>query len=314
MLKWVWRILYFVIIAILSLQVYGYAYFEQLGAYYEDHIESELNNPNAFMEGMNTILGLSYFQETPNLYEEEISDDDTQFTITIKAVGAVTDGDGVDGYAIIFSDLFFSKDNKPLDRTVIKITVELDNDTFIVDGERTNRKTLIYDSGNPFSFQNVPVFFVFDYDGYTLNTETNTYASLSRIEMTYGWVEADTYVYDDTLTYLGTPESNNEAAMYKSSDITFTQEDYTLIDSFSDFIPSETDIETYQLNINRGNLSAYDGVVYRIIALFLTVVFIVTYFLFFHKSVLAFIRKKKARQIDSNTKSQAIFKDPPNES
>jgi hypothetical protein len=232
-------------------------------------------------------------------------------------VGAVTEGEGVDGYAIILSDLSYTKDNELQDRTIIKMTVELDDNTFIVDGTLTNRKTLIYDSENPFSFQNIPVFFVFDYDGYTYNTETNTYASLSRLELTYGWIEDDAYVFDDSLTFLGTPTDNNEAALYKSSDITFTQEDYHFIDTFTDNIPSDEQIQTLGLNTNRGDINDYSYIVNRIIALFLTLVFIITYFLFFHKSVMKYIRKRKGIKEDtlvtSNQDSGAIFKDHPEE-
>ena len=65
--------------------------------------------------------------------------------------------------------------------------------TFLVDGNYTDLKTLIYDIENPFSFQNVPVFFMFDYDGYNLISESSEYASIERVEIFYGWVEGDVY-------------------------------------------------------------------------------------------------------------------------
>ena len=42
MLKWFLRILYFIVIAVLSLQVYGYGYFKQLEAYYTDNLDPYL--------------------------------------------------------------------------------------------------------------------------------------------------------------------------------------------------------------------------------------------------------------------------------
>ena len=316
MLKWVLRILYFVVVAILSLQVYGYAYFEQLGAYYDENMKDSINDPNELMEGMNTILGLSYFQETPDLYTYEVSEGDTQFRVTIKAVGAVTEGEGVDGYAIILSDLSYTKDAQIQDRTIMRMTVELDDDTFLVDGVKTNRKTLIYDSDNPFSFQNIPVFFVFDYEGYTYNETLDSYASMTRLELIYGSVDGDEYVFDDQLTFLATPTPNNEAARHKSSDLIIDQEDYHFMSSFTDNIPNDTDIETLGLNINRGDINDYNYVIYRIIAIYLVIVFIVTYFLFFHKSFLAYLRKRKDTKLTEalvKKETQAIFKDPPEE-
>lgn len=312
MLKWILRILYFVVIAIISLQVYGYAYYEQLETYYVENIEEGKDDPIHLMEGLNTILGLSYFRETPDLYSYVEDSGDLQFQLDIKSVGAVTESEGVDGYALILSNMSFIHKGEQLDRTIVKITVELDDETFLVDGARTNRKTLIYDSGNPFSFQNIPVFFVFDYDGYTYNPETDTYASIKRIELNYGWVENDQYVFNDTYLFLGLREANNEAALFKTTDLTIDSEDYTLINQFDDLIPNEDDITLYNLNTNRGDIGAYQYVVTRIIAIYLVVVFIITYFLFFHKSVMSALQKRKLNKNGLSTEKKevtAIFKD-----
>ena len=107
-MKWIWRILYFVVIALLSIQVYGYAYFQQLEAYYTDHVEPYLNEPDPFLEGMNTLLGISYFQESPDLYAFTSNHEDAAFQVSVRTVGAVSQEQGIDGYAIVFSDLSFT--------------------------------------------------------------------------------------------------------------------------------------------------------------------------------------------------------------
>jgi hypothetical protein len=91
MLKWFLRILYFIVIAVLSLQVYGYGYFQQLEAYYKDNLEPNLEDEVAYMEGMNTLLGLSYFSENADLFDISVTEGDIQYRFSIRTVGAVTD-------------------------------------------------------------------------------------------------------------------------------------------------------------------------------------------------------------------------------
>ena len=308
MLKWFLRILYFIVIAVLSLQVYGYGYFQQLEAYYKDNLEPYLEDEVTYMEGMNTLLGLSYFSEDANLFDISITEGDIQYRFSIRTVGAVTNDVGVDGYAMMISDINITHEGNILERPIIKMTVEMSDDTFLVDGNYTNLKTLIYDIDNPFSFQNIPVFFMFDYDGYNVITETEAFADITRIEILYGWVNDDVYEFSPVPIFLATQAPSNEAALYKTSDFSISN-DYRLMPLFDENTPDENQIAAHNLNTTRDDINAYSHILTRIIVIFLIAVFLVTYFLFFHGSVVRYYKKKKAMRQPKIKNNNSIFKD-----
>lgn len=308
MLKWFLRILYFIIIAILSLQVYGYAYFQQLEAYYKDNLEPYLDDEVTYMEGMNTLLGLSYFSEEADLFDYTHIDGDITYRFSIRTVGAVTENIGVDGYAMMISDINIIHEGERLERPIIKINVEMSDTTFLVNGNYTDVKTLIYDIENPFSFQNVPVFFMFDFDGYNLISETNDFATIQRIEILYGWVEGDVYEFSPVPIFLATVTPSNEAAIYKMSGFEIPTS-YRLMDQFENNTPSELQISALNLNTTRGDINEYSYILTRTIVIFLSAVFVVTYFLFFHKSVMRYYRKKKGEKEPVKDLTSSIFKD-----
>ena len=308
MLKWFLRILYFIVIAVLSLQVYGYGYFQQLEAYYVDNLEPYLEDEVTYMEGMNTLLGLSYFSEDADLFDISITEGDIQYRFSIRTVGAVTDDVGVDGYAMMISDIHITHEGNVLERPIIKMTVEMTEDTFLVDGNYTNIKTLIYDIDNPFSFQNIPVFFMFDYDGYNVIPESESFANIARIEILYGWVKEDIYEFSPVPIFLATQMPNNEAAMYKTTDFSISN-DYRLMQLFENNNPDEIQIATYNLNTTRDDINTYSYILTRIIVIFLVAVFVVTYFLFFHGSVMRYFKKKKAMRQPKIENNNSIFKD-----
>ena len=308
MLKWFLRILYFIVIAVLSLQVYGYAYFQQLEAYYKDNLEPYLNDEVTYMEGMNTLLGLSYFSEEADLFDYVQLDGEITYRFSIRTVGAVTEDIGVDGFAMMISDMNIVHEGEQLERPIIKMTVEMSEETFLVDGTKTDVKTLIYDIDNPFSFTNVPVFFMFDYEGYNLISETDDFAFIKRIEILYGWVEGDQYEFSPVPIFLATQEPTNEAALYKTSGFDIPSS-YRLMDQFEDNTPTELQISALNLNTTRGDINAYSYILTRTIVIFLAVVFIVTYFLFFHGSVMRYYRKKKGEKQPVKDLTSSIFKD-----
>lgn len=308
MLKWFLRILYFIVIAVLSLQVYGYGYFQQLEAYYKDNLEPNLEDEVAYMEGMNTLLGLSYFSENADLFDISVSEGDIQYRFSIRTVGAVTDDLGVDGYAMMISDIHITHEGTLLERPILKMTVEMSDNTFLVDGDYTNVKSLIYDIDNPFSFQNIPVFFMFDYDGYNVIPETEQFADITRIEILYGWVNDDVYEFSPVPIFLATQTPSNEAALYKTNDFSISN-DYRLMPLFDENTPDEIQIATYNLNTTRDDINAYSYILTRIIVIFLVAVFVVTYFLFFHGSVMRFYKKKKAMRQPKIENNNSIFKD-----
>lgn len=308
MLKWFLRILYFIVIAVLSLQIYGYAYFQQLEAYYKDNLEPYLDDEITYMQGMNTLLGLSYFSEPADLYDHVQSEGDINYRFSIRTVGAVTEDLGVNGYAMMISDLNIIHEDELLERPIIKFNVEMTEATFLVDGGYSSVKTLIYDIENPFSFQNVPVFFMFDYDGYNLIPETDTYASIKRVEILYGWVNEDVYEFSPIPIFLATTTITNEAALYKTSGFEIPLS-YRLMDQFDNNAPTEIQIAALELNTTRGDINAYSYILTRTIVIFLAAIFVVTYFLFFHGSVMRLYRKKKSEKLPSKDLTTSIFKD-----
>lgn len=307
MFKWIWRILYFVIIALLSLQVYGYAYFTQLEAYYSDEVEPYLNDNTTFMEGMNTLIGLTYFEELP-IVSYHFDEGNYQLSVSIHAVGALTEEQAVDGYAILVNNIQIVHDGVLLERPIIKITSQVSENTMLVDAAKTNRRSIIFDPGNPFSYQNVPVFFLFDYDNYLLDSENQLVSVLERIEIQYGYIEEDAYVFEDQYIFLATQEVSNEAALnqQKVSGFEILPTDYQFMKNFNEMTPTEDELLAFGLNANRGDISAYSYIMTRAIIIYIVVIFIFTYFLFFHKSVRQYFKNKKAQPV---VLENQIFKD-----
>jgi hypothetical protein len=307
MLKWIWRILYFVIIALLSLQVYGYAYFTQLEAYYSDEVAPFINENVSYLEGMNTLIGLTYFQETP-IVSYAFNEGNYQLTVSIHAVGALTEEASVDGYAIFVNDVKIIHEGVLLERPIIKITSQVSENTMLVDAAKTNRRSITFDPGNPFSYQNVPVFFLFDYDNYLIDSENNLVSILERIEIQYGYIENDAYVFEDQYIFLASTEVSNEAVFnqQKVSGLTILPADYQLMANLNDTTPSDEELELYGLNANRGDITAYSYIMTRAIVIYIVVIFIFTYFLFFHKSVRQYFKQKKNPPV---VLDNSIFKD-----
>ena len=306
MWKWLGRISYFFIIAFLSLQVYSFGYFQQLNAYYTDNVKPNLDNPILILEGMNTLLGLSYFQEEP-FYDVTYDADGISFDLGIFAVGAVTDETPVFGYAIVLSNVSITHEDVLLERAILKLTVEMNEKTFLVNGNYESRKTITFDPGNPFNFQNVPLFFVFDFDGYNLSPDILEPALISRIELSYGYIKDDAYAFDERLLFLASSTPTSEAARFKDQSFVMNLSDYQLELEFDTLTPTLTNISEFGLNITRGDISSYQSIMIRYIIIFLVVIFVVTYALFFHKPLMKYKASKK-NEIKTLPQT-SIFKD-----
>jgi hypothetical protein len=307
MWKWLGRISYFFIIAFLSLQVYSFGYFRQLNAYYTDQVKPHLDNPILILEGMNTLLGLSYFQEEP-FYNVTYDQEGITFDLGIYAVGAITNDAPVFGYAIVLSNVSITHETSLLERAILRLTVEMTEKTFLVNGNYESRKTMTFDPGNPFNFQNVPLFFIFDFDGYNLSPDILEPALISRIELSYGYIKDDAYVYDERLLFLASSIPTSEAARFKDQSFSMNLSDYQLELNFDTLTPTLSDITSFGLNITRGDISSYQGIMTRYIIIFLVVTFILTYALFFHKPLMRYQSSKK-KDIKSLPQT-SIFKDP----
>ena len=78
---------------------------------------------------------------------------------------------------------------------------------------------------------------------------------------------------------------------------------------FVENTPDEIQIAVYNLNTTRDDINAYSYILTRIIVIFLIAVFVVTYFLFFHGSVVRYYKKKKAMRQPKIKNNNSIFKD-----
>jgi hypothetical protein len=269
-------------------------------------VKPNLDNPILILEGMNTLLGLSYFQEEP-FYDVTYNQEGIAFDLGIYAVGAVTDETPVFGYAIVLSNVSITHEDVLLERAILKLTVEMNEKTFLVNGNYESRKTITFDPGNPFNFQNVPLFFVFDFDGYNLSPDILEPALISRIELSYGYIKDDAYAFDERLLFLASSVPTSEAARFKDQSFVMNLSDYQLELEFDTLTPTLANISGFGLNITRGDISSYQSIMIRYIIIFLVVIFVVTYALFFHKPLMKYKASKK-NEIKTLPQT-SIFKD-----
>ncbi len=317
MLKWVGRILYVIVISLLSLQVYSFAFYSKLQEYYTDHVAENINDDAVFLEGINTLMGIEYYRESPVLYEY-INDDDTddnQLTVRVYAVGIMSDNIYYDGYVILVNDIHITENGVALENPMIKINIELDASTLMVDEETTNRGSVYFDPEQPFAYYNVPILFLFDAEDYLKIPDEDVFANLSRIEIEYSNRELDEdgkIIYNESLLFLATTDATSESALNKDATLAIDPNEYRLRALFADEMPSDAEIASFNLVTDRGDLSPYSWTVWRTMIIYVLAVAIVTYFLFFHKKVREYYKTKNygVRKEESNAvDAEPIFKD-----
>jgi len=307
-----------VAIALISVQVYGFAFFSKLQAYYEEHVVENINDEVVFFKGINTLMGLDYYRESPLLYEKTIDEGNYQLRISIRSVGATSESTPIDGFAILVNNVKILEDEVEVENPIIRVTVQLDANTLLVGDEFSNRGSIFYNPEQPFAYYNVPILFLFDTVNYMKDAETEAISSIERIEVSYsnGSQDSDNnYIFNSSFIFLATTGPNDEAVLGNNKDEAFflDQNLYQLQNQFEGDTPSETELVAFSLNTDRDDLGAYNHLVWRTMAIYILVVTLVTYLLFFHKRVREHFRMKKVRPkalgADGIHLEDAIFKD-----
>ncbi|MBU1141449.1 MAG: hypothetical protein KKG64_02880 [Firmicutes bacterium] len=315
MLKWIGRALYVMIISILSLQIYSYAYYSKLQEYYNDNVSEYIDDDTVFLNGINTLMGIDYYRESPILYEYIKDDGDFQITVRAYAIGIMSDNTYYDGFMILVNHVLIVEDGATLEDPIIKINVELDTNTLMVSEELTNRGSIYFDSLQPFAYYNVPVLFLFDAEDYLKVPNQDAFANLTRIEVEYSNREVDddkNLIYNESPLFLATAVATSESALNKDATLAINVNDYRLRLQFENDVPSEIEMITFNLNDDRGDMNPYNWLIWRTMLVYVLIVAIVTYLLFFHKIVRERyktknygIRKDGSKSVDA----EPIFKD-----
>jgi hypothetical protein len=315
MLKWIGRILYVVVIFILTITMYQIAFTSAAQDYYEDEIADLIDDDIAYMEGLNTLMGIDYFRVKPTLYEYsgEATDGDNSYRLDVSvfAIGATDEDMLLEGYAILVNNISIIEAGEEILDPIIRITAELDQEILLVDEELSDRGSVFYNPSQTFDPYNIPVLFLFD--EYLRNSDSGDIASLERIEVNYSKGEKDDdgyFIFSDIPLFIASTSAIDEAVLgdLKDPELAIDPELYQIRDGFENQIPSDTDIQELDLNTSRNDLSAYNGVIWRTMGIYTLIIALLTYLVFFHRRIREHIRTKNEpkRPISSN---KALFTD-----
>ncbi|MCD4827359.1 MAG: hypothetical protein K8Q99_06240 [Acholeplasmataceae bacterium] len=319
MMKWIGRSIYALAIVFISVIVYRYAYTAKLQEYYDAEIRDYIDDDETLLKGLNTLLTIDYYRESPILYQYTSESGDYQFNLTAYAIG-ITYGDvSYDGMMFVVNNIAIIEDGELLVDPVLKITVTLSDNTLLVEEEFSTIGSVYYDPLLPFSIYNVPALFLFDAENYLLipnedEDAPETYATVENITLEYSNGEAnddDQYIFNEVPLFVGSKVEYRDAAFLKDSTFNIDQDLYQLQDDFGTDGLTEDDLSTYNLINEQDDLTPYNGAIWRIMVLYVLLIVVITYFLFFHKMVMGRIQYKKrlaSKQADVKN-PEVIFKD-----
>lgn len=327
MMKWIGRSVYVLALVFISIIIYRYAYTAKLQEYYDAEIRDHINEDETLLRGLNTLLTIDYYRESPILYQFVSDTGDYQFTLTSYAIG-ITYGDvSYNGLMFLINDLEIIEDGELIVDPVIKITVNLSDSTLLVEEEYTNMGSVYYDPLLPFSIYNVPALFLFDAENYLLISNddedaTPEYATIENITVEYsnGAPNDDNeYIFNEIPLFVGSKIEYRDAAYFKDSTFNIDPQLYQINDDFGSDGLTADDIETFNLVTDQDDLTPYNGAIWRIMVIYVLLIIVITYFLFFHKMVIARLQYKKRladkeiaaknpevifRDIDTDTKDE----------
>ncbi len=319
MLKWVLRFFYLMIIMVATVYVYGSANYSRLEAYYAEYMNDYVDDEATYLEGINTLMNIDYHQESP-AYTYVATSDTHKFTLSIFAIGVTLDDTLYDGMMIFVNDVDITEDGTPVQNPKLKIEVTLSDDTYLSGEEKVNTATVLHDPEKPFPYSYVPALFLLYADNYLLipqvegSTDPLSYATVEQISIAYSNGETDedgALVYNDTLLFIGAGSELADAAYNKKSDLIIDNTTLQLSENFAGDQPTEVEMTTFGLNANRGDLTEFNGVIFRTMAIYVLIVLALTYVLFFHKMVMDKVRSKRMGEANQNKPKveEAIFKD-----
>lgn len=319
MLKWIGRSIYVLAIVFISVIIYRYAYTAKLNEYYDAEIRDNINDDETLLRGLNTLLTIDYYRESPMLYQFVSDTGDYQFTLTSYAIGITYGEASYDGLMFLLNDVKIIEDGELLVDPVLKITVNLSHNSLLVEDEFSNIGSVFYDPILPFSIYNVPALFLFDAENYLLipnedEDATPEYATIENITVEYSNGEAtddNDYEFNEIPLFVGSKTEYRDAAYLKDSTFNIDPEIYEINDDFgSDGLTSD-DIDNFNLVTDQDDLTPYNGAIWRIMVIYVLLVIMITYFLFFHKTLMDHLRYKK-RLADKEIavkNPEVIFKD-----
>jgi hypothetical protein len=303
MLKWVGRVLYIVLILYLTFRMYGFAYVAKLQSYYAEVVVETIDDDLAYLEGIATVMGLDYVQRTP-LYTYENLSGDYQLRVAVHTVG-VNDGDNlIDGVLIFVNNLSITEKNLPTEEIPINITVSLSDATFR-DGDTDTDK--VSSKGGHFLI-------LYEIEGSLISDDSETIATVESISVTHISQNPDNNGEDGFSTqpmFIANTSQIDEAVHGDNKDtLILDPEGYRLSDDFADGYPTQTELEAYDLSAEKGDMSGYNGVIFRTMSIYLLFVIVISYFLFFHKSVRERMRMRGVRtKTAQELASKSLFKD-----
>ena len=317
MMKWIGRSIYVLAIVFISVVVFRLAYTAKLQEYYDTEVRENMDDDEKLLKGLITSLTIDYYQETPKLYEYISDEGDYQFNLSAYAIGISYGEEKYDGLMFVINDIMIREDDELIENPIIRMSVTLSHQTLLVNEEYQNNGSIIFDPVLQFSIYNVPALFLFDAPNYMLipNEDENAepaYASIETLTLEYSNGETNdngSYVFDEIPFFVASTEEYRDAVHddHKDSNFQIDPESYRLSDDFGTDGLTDDDIAAFNLITEKDDLSAYNGVMWRIMLVYVLVVVVITYFLFFHKYVRQRLQMKK--QQDIKVSKEAIFKD-----
>jgi hypothetical protein len=315
MLKWILRFFYIMIISVATLYVYGSANYGRLEAYYAKYMADELDNDQEYLKGINTLMNLAYYQESP-VYQFVSISDTHHLKVSVHAIGITDNNVHYDGLMIFVNELeLYDVENNLIEKPIIKITAHLSEKTYKSGDELTDTPTVVFDSTKEFPYSYAPTLFLVYAENYLLIPDTETYATLDRISISYSTGERDTdgqYKYDTTLLYVAAGEDISEAAHNKDNTLSLNEASFRLSTVYGEELSAD-EIETLGLITDRGSLKEFNGVIVRTMIIYSLIVIALTYVLFFHKLVMDKVKEKRfdkeQPKKDPDKIQDAIFQD-----
>jgi len=316
MFKWIGRLLYIFFVIFLSVLIYSMAYFSKLQAYYDDFVRDHLDDDIVVLNGLNTLLQMDYYRTSPVLYEYLQDEGDYQLKVSIYAVSTSRDLMRYDGMVILVNQINITHNAVKLIDPIIKITVELDLETLRVENKPNSQGSVIFDPSEPFAVYNLPTLFLFDSEFYLKDmTKDDSYANIESISVFFSDGSVDDknhYVFESQPLFMTSVFEITEA-VYGNNKDAFMGIDaslYRLRNVLSGQYPTEAELLALNLVDEKDSLSSYNGLVWRTMSIYIFSISTVTYFLFFHKRVMAArASKKENERIAAIDTSEVIFKD-----
>jgi len=301
MIKWLGRTVYLIIILLLTVQIWFFAFQSKLQQFYEEHMASYVDDNDAYLVGMNTLADIDYYQKTP-IYSFSSDNPDYQFDINVHAIGAlITNQDNkqisVDGLLVYINKVSI----KTIESPIIRLTLTLDQSSIIVrdsngDNMLTNKIQMEYNPKVEFPRSNIPILFLVKTEGSLVVPDTGILSNIKilKAEISDGLTNADNQlIYDPKALFIASDEIVPEGAYVKDDQFIIRAEDYSLRALFASDVPSSSEIVTYNLITDREDLSQYNGIVWRTMIGYGLMVVLITYLLFFHKNVMIKMREKR---------------------